>query len=682
MRATRWNLAILLCAFGVGVVGCASKSQWATLRTTPKNPLADSLGVLRREGGDPTPRTKQLLRRYDLLGELDGDQTALVARLAEKATDESLHEHQYAMSELAYLGAKKAEPRDRQKAVELYGTALQHAYEYLFDPQAGVACNPYDPQFRGACDLYNQSLESLLRLVQEEADLHPGDRRTLKTTNHVCTFDVVLHSTGWHPEDFDRFEFVSDYQINGLRNHYHTYGLGVPLIAVRRAHEGGDPAERYYPNRLCFPVTALLKINRPASDPNLAADSPQGAPKFVLELYDPLDQQTVTIAGRQAPLETDLSTPLAYFLNQPEFQAQEVSTLGLLKPDKVSEVQGLYMLEPYDPAKMPLVMVHGLWSSPVTWMEMFNDLRSEPQVRKSYQFWFYLYPTGQPFWESASQFRADLASMRATLDPRAKSPALDQMVLVGHSMGGLVSKLQTVDSAREFWRTNSDRPFEELEADESLRSELAGTYFFQPNPSVRRVVTIGTPHRGSEFSNNFTRWVGAKLIDAPRRMLDGQRDLFGANRDYFRDGSSLAIRTSIDSLSPNSPWLNPLLSATPGPWVRYHNVIGRVPEDSLQGFLSRDGDGVVSYESARLDGVRGLESQVIVPADHLTVHRHPQSILEVRRILLEQVAELETVAQATGGPSVEQSSERWPVKTAGGAASAGAPTSTAPVLLR
>ena len=68
---------------------------------------------------------------------------------------------------------------------------------------------------------------------------------------------------------------------------------------------------------------------------------------------------------------------------------------------------------------MPVVMVHGLWSSPITWMEMYNDLRSDPQVRENYQFWFYLYPTGQPFWTSATQMREDLAMMRREVDPNA-----------------------------------------------------------------------------------------------------------------------------------------------------------------------------------------------------------------------------------------------------------------------
>jgi hypothetical protein len=620
----------------------------------------------------------QLLRRYDLERELNGDRAALLSRLEDIQRCEPDREHEYAMAEIAYITASQAEKLHRQRALEFYGTALIHAYRYLFEQGAGggeqriqsvhstlqaghqvvvgSVLNPYDPQFRGASDLYNQSLEGMLRLVRQDGELRPGMSRTVKTANHTCSFDVVMHSTGWHERDIDRLEFVSDFQVQGLRNHYHTYGLGVPLIAERRSHTGEDSAEHFYPPNVCFPMTAFLRVDSPAQFGRegraTAAASPRmsdpTAPHFVLELHDPLDRQSIEVAGRDVPLEADLSTPLAYFLNQPQFQDADLSTVGLLRPGKAKTLQGLYMLEPFDPQKMPVVMVHGLWSSPITWMEMYNDLRSEPLVRQHYQFWFYLYPTGQPFWLSATQMREQLALMRRELDPARQHPALDQLVLVGHSMGGLVSKLQTVESEEAFWRTMSERPFSELNADPDEVRSLASMFYFRPNPSVRRVVTLGTPHRGSEFSNDVTRWLGNKLIKLPNKMLKGRSELLARNRGYFRPNAPLDIQTSIDSLSPDSPLLSVLLTAPPGPWVDYHNVVGHDPEAGWREYLVGEGDGVVSLASARLDQMRQLQSQIIVPTDHISVHRHPQSILEVRRVLFEQLAELQDFPQAYG----------------------------------
>ena len=127
-----------------------------------------------------------------------------------------------------------------------------------------------------------------------------------------------------------------------------------------------------------------------------------------LELHDPLVYDQVQIAGRLVPLETDLTTPLGFLLDKREFSGTSLATWGLLDPTSVKQLQGLYMLQAFDPRKIPVVMVHGLWSSPDTLTEMLNDLRSLPEIRNRYQFWSYLYPTGQPFWFSATQMRDDL----------------------------------------------------------------------------------------------------------------------------------------------------------------------------------------------------------------------------------------------------------------------------------
>ncbi len=684
----------MVCLSATFVCGCATSSEWVKVRDTPHNPLAGTLDLVSRGGPKPTERTMQLLRRYDLDGDLHGDRAALLARLEDIQRREPNRENEYAMAEVAYITATQVEKLHHRRALPFYSTALIHAYRYLFDYNVdmpgrseALALNPYDPQFRGASDLYNQSLEGMLRLVREEGELRPGMSRTVTTANNTCSFDVTMHSTGWHAEDIDRLEFVSDYQIIGLQNHYHTYGLGVPLIAVRRGHPGHDPAEQFYPPNICFPITAFLRVespNGPVGQTFLSASrTPQirqtgmsaprttgaplvtdpSAPHFVLELYDPLDRQTIEVANRGVPLEADLSTPLAYFLNQPQFRDHDTSTVGLLHPGEVKKLQGLYMLEPFDPQKMPVVLVHGLWSSPITWMEMYNDLRSDPQVRQNYQFWFYLYPTGQPFWVSATQMREDLAMMRREVDPTRQYPALDEMVLVGHSMGGLVAKLQTVESADAFWKANSEHPFSQLKADPDTVRALATTYFFRPNPSVRRVITLATPHRGSPFSNDVTRWAADEVIKLPRKMLEGHDKLLAQNHNFFRPDAPVETNTSIDSLSPHSPLLLPLLTAMPGPWVSYHNIVGHDPNPGWRKYIVGDGDGVVSLASARLDNTPQLRSQIVVPADHSDVHRHPESILEVRRILFEQIAELQEFPNSYGEQQVAERNQAPPLES-------------------
>lgn len=622
LRWVAWGVAL---AIAVGGAGCRTP-QYAKLRSVPRNPLNEQLQLAAWAGPKPSDRSTQVLRRFDAAKELKEDPQVALDRLRETLEREPSAEVLYTIAELSYLVGKKHEKSDEKAALDAYEMAVGHAYLYLFDERFSEFRNPYDPQFRGACDLYNSALESALRISKKSGNLLPGKTHVIESASRRCEVTVVVRGRNWRPEDFERFEFVSDYEVQGLTNQYRTYGLGVPLIAVRKPRDPADPCERYYPQGLSFPVTAFLRVM-----PDRARQHAVGLDghQVLLELYDPLESTDIVVAGRRVPLESDLSTPLAYFLNNPLLN--QLATYGLLRPDASQALAGLYMLQPYEQGKIPVLMVHGLWSSPLTWVEMFNDLRSQPEIREAYQFWFYFYPTGQPFWTSAAQMRADLRQLHESLDPAGQEPALGQMVLVGHSMGGLVSKMQTVYSGDDFWRIVSDRPFSELKAAPEVRAQMQAMFFFEPDPYVRRVVTIGTPHRGSNFANSTTRWLSHQLISLPQMLTLTREEVVRDNPDLFRDPETLCIRTSIDSLAPESPVLPVLLHAQPGPGVQYHNIIGVLPKEGIVGKFAGGSDGVVSYESAHLEGVA---SELTVASDHATIHRHPLCVLEVRKILL------------------------------------------------
>ncbi len=571
------------------------------------------------------------MRRYDLEKDLEHSNADLLVKLAEINRAEPSTDKLYSLSELAYLAGKRAEPRSRQKALQFHGLAVVHAYQYLFDERFGRYRNPYDPEFRGACDLYNEALESAIRIIKRQGKLVPGSTQTIHTAGQSVETTIVIRSATWRAEDLEEFRFVSDYEIRGLRNQYHTYGMGVPLIAVRKHREHSSPEQKFYPPGMSFPVTAFLRVMP-------QGDRESGHHVVHLELYDPLNTSEISVGGRRVPLESDLTTPLAYALNQKELQHLDSSTAGLLNPAKTAKLQGLYMLEPYQPHKIPVLMVHGLWSSPITWMEMFNDLRGSPEIRDRYQFWFYLYPTGQPFWYSAAQLRDDLAKARQILDPYRRQPTLDQMVLVGHSMGGLLSRLQTIDSGNGFWNVVSEKPLEVINASLETKHELADTFFFHPNQSVRRVVTIATPFHGSEFSNATTRWIGNKLIRIPKMLINGRQQLYRDNPGFFNKDNLLEVNTSIDSLAPDSQILPVMLAAPQAPWVTFHNIRGHIVERGLLNSVTGDGDGVVSLSSSHLESA---VSEIDVDADHSSIHRHPLTVLEVHRVLLEHLVEID-----------------------------------------
>ena len=600
----------------------------------------------------PSDRTKLLLRRYDLFQQLERDPLATMAGLQVVMRKEPSADKLYAYAELANLAAARMEKNDEKQAFDLFATSVAHAYLYLFDERFQAMRNAYDPQFRGACDLYNRSLDRALRIVNRHDGLRPGLQHVCHCGDETINFRIVSYVPHMRDDEFERFEFVSDYRINGLANHYRTYGLGAPLIAVRRS--GGDtvPIEKHYPPGLSIPVTAYLRIT-PRREGNTGEPQVREA---VLELHDPLSTPDLDVEGRAVPLESDSTTPLAYFLDNIEYTDFSAGTSGLFRPGEEEHRSGLYMLEPYQPDKIPVLLVHGIWSTPITWVEMFNDLRSIPEIRKHYQFWFYFYPTGQPFVYTAADLREQMAQLRTILDPARRQPTLEQMVLVGHSMGGLISMLQTVDSGNLFWEQVAQKPLAAAKLKGETREELQRAFFFRANPSVQRVITIAAPFGGSNLSNSATQWLGRKLIEPPPIISRALSELRSKNPNLLREGFKDMTPTSIDMLAEGSPALKALAAAPRAPWVVYHNVVGRVAEDDLLSKVSGDGDGVVPTGNAHsVDAV----SEIIVEAEHPMVHRHPRTVLEVRRILLEHLAALRVLHPLAEARQFDASATRF-----------------------
>jgi pimeloyl-ACP methyl ester carboxylesterase len=648
-----------------GSTGCAT-ARYLQNRPIRDNALENSLQLLRWRGPEISERTQHTLRRYGLSETYHSDCNLCIGQLRALNRQNLDSELTYAIAELAYVEGKKAERKGQASdAMNHYGIALTTSYRYLFGSQLSDVRNQYDPQFRAVCDLYNESLEDLLRVLCTENHLRPGQTYTIQTADRKFVIRTEMRGA-WQPDEFDRYEFVSDYNIKTLRNRHTTFGLGVPLVAVRKPRGPNDAREKYYPEGLSYAVTALLRCStgpdlpdgyashnellptnsseiRLASHavPNQGgpADDPNETPVCVLEFFDPLRANQIKLAGDWVPLETDLTTPLAYFLDSPEYRKRDRATEGLLDPDDAQQKRGLYMLEPYDPNRIPVLMVHGLWSSPLTWMDMFNDLRSFPEIRQRYQFWFYLYPSGQPFWLSATQLRSDLFTMRQTFDGTGQDRAIDNMVLVGHSMGGLISRMQTIDSGDDFWNIVSNQPKEKLRGPPQDVNKLVSALEFRPNKSVSRVITIGTPHRGSDLANSATRWLAGKIIKLPQMAISTSTRLTRANPGFFRDTRLLTEANAVDSLAPDSPIFPVMLRAKTSPDIRYHNIIGVMDDPPLLAGRGYKGDGVVEYASAKMEDVK---SELIVDATHTSLHMTGKSIFEVRRILLEHLAEVDS----------------------------------------
>jgi pimeloyl-ACP methyl ester carboxylesterase len=444
---------------------------------------------------------------------------------------------------------------------------------------------------------------------------------------------IVRGSEFLSPESFDEFLFVDDYAIRNLDDQIKTPGVGVPLIALRRFDlrqlESRQGEAKFLMPRQVYPMTALLKLDPP---PTGSTGEPYG---LRLELHDPLLERKVEQGGRLEPLASDLTTPLVYqFARSPLPILQEI---GLLDPQWLEKLAGLYMLHPYEPGKIPVVLVHGLRSSPAAWMKVINDLRGDPVLRDRYQFWLFMYPTGTPFLNSAVKLRDGLDELRRTVDPGHNDKTFDRAVLVGHSMGGLISKMMIESSGDEIWKLIGRRPFEELQATPEHKEMLRKVAFFEPHPSISRVVFIATPHRGSELGNQFIGRLADRLIRLPLSLRLTYKALLVQNGpDFFtpeirRDG----LPSSIDELRTNHRLLMTLTRLPRKPGVPVHSIIGQF-DPTLP--IDQGSDGVVPYTSSHLDWA---DSELVVPGDH-GCQDTPETIKELRRILLLHIGKAKT----------------------------------------
>jgi pimeloyl-ACP methyl ester carboxylesterase len=606
--------------------------------------------------GELSPRTAQTLREWDLEQVYAKSPDEAIARLHTAALRDAQPDLIFALAEINYVRGRKAEKHDCLHATCYYYLCAGYAYHYLFDEPprpapdldtnlktVGQSSAPppahmvprssiFDPRFRLACDLYNTALAKCLVAAQRVGQLDPRQELRVPTPDGKGFALSVLH-TGftWKPEEFGKLLVCSDYDVVGLPNKHRSFGLGVPLIATRAATpDKDDSAGTFYPRQASFAATAFFRF-----EGTLADLGTQRCGR--LELYNPLTVQAVEAAGQSVPLEADLTTPLAYFLANSNL-GEITDIIGFVRGDRIRGQTGIRMVAPYQPGKIPVVLVHGLLSSPLTWAPVMNDLQADPILRERYQLWYYYYPTGAPYLASAAELRRQLEQLRTEVDPQHQDPALDNMVFVGHSMGGLISRLMTVDSGDDFWKLVSDEPFDKLKLPDDAREELRRTFYFQRESCVKRCIFIGTPHHGSKLSPSPLGRLAVHLVQMPRELMTASQDLIKDNPNLTTLMHSRPLPTSVDLLAPNAPALQ-LMSHRPRPErVHFHTIAGNINTTStdLERLLAGDrndpGDGVVPYQSAHLDNA---DSELVVPADHFHVHHHPLAVQEVRRILLE-----------------------------------------------
>jgi len=503
----------------------------------------------------------------------------------------------------ALLWAAQHEKAGSEECVDLYFLAASLSHN--------DAClsSPHDAPLETK-NLYHQSLAGFIRTSQQFCRYDPVQGIRVYANGRPVTVPICQQGFSWQPHDFSRMVIADRFVRSDLKAQFYGAGIGVPLVVVREK----DTPERFLASRSHFPATANLKRRSP--------DTCDCEPAWVLELANPLRIGCTRFNGQSVQIARDLSSATRYVLGRQE----RTYLRDFLRPGVSTAEPKLMMFEPYQPGKIPIVFIHGLLSDPMTWAELFESIHVDPEFQDRYQFWAFQYPTGAAFLRSAANLRRELATLVMRVDPDGTDPALSQMVLIGHSMGGLVAKLQITSSEDRLWRAFANRPMESLQLTENMRTQFQELFYFEPSPHIRRVVYIGTPHNGSSVADRCIGRLGSYLVRIPDNEKQQYEAFLAANPGVVHSFASRRIPTSVDMLEPENPILHAMARLPMSPCVTTHSIIGT----GGYSLCREPSDGVVPVASAQIPCV---ESELFVEQSHEHLHHDPKTIQEVMRIL-------------------------------------------------
>ncbi len=473
--------------------------------------------------------------------------------------------------------------------------------------------------------------EDFLRALQAEVRLHDW-KKPIEITGAAGSWELSFDSQGlesqgkpeWSPGLFDRLIPTGEMEVEGYRRILQGEGAGAAIVLAFEDIEKLRQMYAFRPrNGLYLPGTAILEFGK--------AVSPAGPTPVRLRIFNTLEERSARLGERSVPLAWNTTAALEFNLQNPYLLKNGLN--GLLRPDRRTEDLGLFGMGPYDRNKIPVVFVHGLNSDPHIWKNIINEIEGDPVLSARYFPLLFLYPTGMPVPGAAARLRESLALYRNHCDPDGNDAGFDQMLVVGHSMGGLLTRLQVIDPGDELANAFFTRPISEIPwlGDDDLKS-LEKTLKFAPQPFVKRVVFVAVPHQGSQVADLGLVRFAIRLIrlpvDSMKFMAQAVVEDPSLLNPELLQYHSLGL-CSVDMLSPEHPYFKALKTCPMT--VPYHSIIG--DRGTNKGPASSD--GVVPYWSSH---VKGAHSEKIVPHGH-SCTAESDTVDELLRIMKEHLVQ-------------------------------------------
>ncbi|MEQ1796284.1 MAG: hypothetical protein ABL970_19090 [Nitrospira sp.] len=621
-RLVRW---ILLCVAVTGGCGAPITVERTDPLTVHRELTSSVLST-----GELSRSTHNVLHRWNVHKRFDESVPEAIAELHQAVvTGAAGSDELVALSELSFFYARKTNQPTH------YLASVVYAYAFLFPGEGKTPPDPFDPRLRLAANLYNRGLTQGFA-VADEVVLRSG---TFPLPFGALTVRFDEAGLRWGDRKLEHFVPVAELEVEGLQERYRRSGIGAPLAASTSSFEKDRKLRDFVGKKTKVPVTAVLRFQ------DLHRDLAKGDLAVMLEVHDAYQDEHVVVDHRSVPLEVEPTAVLAYTLSQSKVWDWELKGFlfgDLLPGFIVGDPQGkqrtqMLFLHPYRPGRIPVVFVHGTASGPGRWADMVNSLANDRELRERYQFWFFYYETGNPILYSADTLRESLRNIVDHLDPEQQDPALRQMVVIGHSQGGLLTKMTAIDSGTHLWDQFSAKSIDEAVLRDGTRDLLRRTLFVKPLPFVSRVVFMATPHRGSYMAGNrVAHWL-AGFVKLPKEILGVGADLVTGDVSAITLSPAGGFLSSVHGMTPGNSFIQALSPLPIAPPIAAHSVIAVETE----GVPQEGNDGVVEYASAHIDGVA---SELVVRSGH-SVQSHPLAIAEVGRILKLHMATTATASR-------------------------------------
>src|SRR5436309_4370379 len=459
------------------------------------------------------------------------------------------------------------------------------------------------PKNESARSIYNFAVARVVQDI-DRTDIEPC-RQPVPVVTDEGRYTFVSPKPVDADHDPSRYDLFPTDTLKIGGEFFKTYstvsGLGAPIAVIGRTYSRNF-RKQYKLRRVYATITAIVRFS---------------GRKASLEFVDPLNAERITLNKQVSPLAADFDAPTALLIARE--RPERLGLSRVMNPEAYADTAMLTRLQQFDPAKTPVIFVHGLQETGASWAPMIDSLRDNPAIRKHYQFWYFSYPSGYPYPYAAALFRQDLDGIERAL------PNHKRIVLIGHSMGGMICRLMITDAGDKIWRDFFATPPARTPLASDTRKLLEKALVFDHRPDIQRVIFISTPHRGSELASNWIGRVGAALVRTPRLFTS----TYASTKPLLiADPAARPLNrmpNSVDTLEPNDRFVEAVNKLPITPCIPYHSIMGDRGRDDTP----NSSDGVVPYWSSHL---QGAQSELIVNSDHGAQY-NPQAIREVDRIL-------------------------------------------------